>query len=776
MSIKTKLSAIIFGSVLLILMLNLSLNLYAARNNLRNESVSNMKITAKQVAVSVEQSGYSSNYVQDKLAQNLRLTAILASYELDPDIRNITNQQLKALSTKLGVSNISLLVKTADDIIVAKSSDPAEIGLSTRGMGFWYVAFLELFAGQRVSVDQGQSLENFWSGPFEYSTSNPEYIDKWGYYYDGARNYIIDPFVRSTAVSDYVKIMSPDEIIQESKAVNPGILEITGINPKTFGASSMLPDGTDPKNTKLRNRPIQYGTYSYGNIAEDKAAIREALNKGEPVTLDTKALGKRVLKSFIPIERPGAADYVISVVMDYQAISSVIREQLFNNITTSVLLLIIFLLASYVLAGVVTRPIQDILAKVNDVAKGKFEPPLNVSSRDELGQLAQRINAMTSHLLQHTNRLGQTLEENRAVKEHLESVINGTSDAIHTVDMEGRIISTNRAFEDLYGWGAADALVKPPYLVPATVQQQESIRLQQLKDGASLPPVETVRLKRDGSLVEVSVSSSVIRDEEGQPQSVVHVSRDMTERNRIEELLRRSEKLTTVGQLAAGVAHEIRNPLTTLRGFLQLQQEKKVLVPLHIDLMLSELDRINMIVSEFLILAKPQAVHFQQRDLRHIVGDVISLLDSQAHLFGIEFTTHFSGVPAMVHCEENQLKQVFINVIKNAIEAMPDGGTITVEQQEQDDSVVVVITDEGGGVPEDMLPKLGEPFFTNKESGTGLGLMVSQRIIQAHKGSLEIRSEYGRGAQVIIKLPEAKEPVPPAVMNIERSEDEHENQ
>lgn len=178
---------------------------------------------------------------------------------------------------------------------------------------------------------------------------------------------------------------------------------------------------------------------------------------------------------------------------------------------------------------------------------------------------------------------------------------------------------------------------------------------------------------------------------------------------------------------------------------MQLQQEKKVLVPLHIDLMLSELDRINMIVSEFLILAKPQAVHFQQRDLRHIVGDVISLLDSQAHLFGIEFTTHFSGVPAMVHCEENQLKQVFINVIKNAIEAMPDGGTITVEQQEQDDSVVVVITDEGGGVPEDMLPKLGEPFFTNKESGTGLGLMVSQRIIQAHKGSLEIRSEYGRG-------------------------------
>ncbi|WP_342437880.1 ATP-binding protein [Paenibacillus sp. FSL L8-0436] len=775
MSIKTKLSAIIFGSVLLILALNLTLNLYAARDNLRIESENNMKMTAKQIAVSVEQSSYSSNYVQYQLAQNLRMAAILASEELDPDIKNVKNEQLVYLADKLGVSNISLLVKTDDDIVVAKSSDPNEIGLPTKGMGYWYVAFLELFAGQKVSVQQGQSLENFWSGPFEYSTSNPKFIEKWGYYHDASTNYIIDPYIRSTAVSDYVKIMNPDEIVQQSKEVNSGLLEVTGINPKTFGSASMMPNGEDRVNEKLRSRPIKFGTYIFGNVEEDKSAMMAALGKGQPVTLDTEALGKRVLKSFIPIKQPGADDYVVSVVMDYSVISSVIKDQLFNNITTSMLLLIIFFVCSYVLAGVVTRPIQDILAKVNDVAKGKFEPPLKVDSRDELGQLAHRINAMTSHLSQHTNRLGQTLEENRAVKEHLESVINGTSDAIHTVDMDGRIISTNRAFEDLYGWSAADALVKPPYLVPATVQKQEEERLRELKNGAVLPPVETVRLKRDGSMVEVSVSTSIIRDEEGHPQAFVHVSRDMTERNRIEELLRRSEKLTTVGQLAAGVAHEIRNPLTTLRGFLQLQQEKQVLVPLHIDLMLSELERINLIVSEFLILAKPQAVHFQQKDVRHILNDVISLLSSQAHLFGIEFESRFAELPATVHCEENQLKQVFINIVKNAIEAMPDGGTITLEQYMDEDSVVIVISDEGGGIPDYMLPKLGEPFYTNKESGTGLGLMVSQRIIQAHKGSLEIRSEYGCGTEVIIKLPAPVEPAAEQGMNKERSEDNHEN-
>ncbi|MNN29575.1 Sporulation kinase E [compost metagenome] len=114
----------------------------------------------------------------------------------------------------------------------------------------------------------------------------------------------------------------------------------------------------------------------------------------------------------------------------------------------------------------------------------------------------------------------------------------------------------------------------------------------------------------------------------------------------------------------------------------------------------------------------------------------------------------------MVHCEENQLKQVFINIVKNAIEAMPEGGTISVKQQMDENSVIIVLSDEGEGIPEDMLPKLGEPFFTNKETGTGLGLMVSQRIIQAHKGSMEIRSEYGSGAEITIILPAAREPGP----------------
>lgn len=740
---------------MLILALNQTLNLYAVRDNLRLTSERNMEMVAMQIAVSVEQSRYTSNYVEYLIAGNLRRAAILVSEELDHDIKNIDNDELKDLALKLEVSNISLLVKTNDDIVVAKSSDPKELGLSTKGWGFWHTAFLDLIDERPVSVTQGQKMANFWSGPFEYSSSNPQKIEKWGYYYDGRSNYIIDPFIHSTAVSDYVKIMSPNEIVHQTKSVNSGILEVTGFNPITFGSDTMNPDGSDDVNVKLRNRPIKYGTYNYGNVEQDKLAIANAVSRNKPVTVDTVSHGKRVLKSFIPVTQPDMGSYVISVVMDYSIISSVIKDQLINNLSISLLLLVAFLLGSHVLAGFIIRPIQEILNKVNNVAQGEFQPPLIVRSRDELGLLALRINAMTYNLMQHTNRLGQTLEENRAVKEHLESVINGTSDAIHTMDMDGRIISINRAFEELYGWSGAEVIGKTPYLIPTPALKQEEQRLNELKQGRAVPSLETVRLTRGGAVVEVSVSTSVIRDEEGNPLSFIHVSRDMTERNRMEELLRRSEKLTTVGQLAAGVAHEIRNPLTTLRGFLQLQQEKKMLIPLHIDLMLSELERINLIVSEFLILAKPQAVHFQQKDLRCILSDVISLLDSQAHLCGIEFESKFLEQPSTIHCEENQLKQVFINIVKNAIEAMPAGGIISIALANEPNSAVIIITDEGEGIPEEMLPKLGEPFFTNKETGTGLGLMISQRIIQAHKGSLEIKSEVGHGTEITIKLPSA---------------------
>lgn len=755
MSIKTKLSMIMSISVLFILLLNITLNYYTTQENLQQDSETKMVMAATQIAITVQQTGFSSAYVDNIFGDMLKVAAVNAAKALDPDINNITNQQLVELSKEIGVTHISLMVRTNDDIVVARSSSQDEIGLSTKNWGYWHTAFLELFQyGKVVSVTEGQRSDHFWSGPFEFSTSNPEFIDKWGYYYDSKRNYIIDPYIRNSNIKDFVKITSPDTVVKETLKSNPRILEVTGINPETFGNEYMREDGTDDVHHKLRNRPITFGTYDYGSLDQDAEAVQKAVSTGDNVVFVSTINNKKVLKSFIPIVSENKPTSVISVVMDYEAISSVMREQMISLVAISLVLLEIVIFGSYIVAGYFTKPIQAILGTVNDVSDGHFDRRLEVSSRDELGQLAGRINAMTRNLGNYTSQLKQMVDENQSVKEYLESVINQTADAIHTTDTYERVISVNKAFEQLYGWKAHEVVGRKPALVPLAKEEEEKERIRRLRAGERLPPVETVRLHKDGSAIEVSISTSLVRDENGEVTSMISVSRDVTERNRIEELLRRSEKLNTVGQLAAGVAHEIRNPLTTLRGFLQLQQQTHKVNPDHIDLMLSELDRINLIVSEFLILAKPQAIHFQERDVRIILRDVISFLDSQAHLYSIEFKLKFTEALTYVHCEENQLKQVFINLLKNAIEAMPDGGRIWIElSRPKGEWVQIDIRDEGQGIPEDLMPHLGEPFITNKETGTGLGLMVSQRIIQGHRGMMEIESEVGAGTKVSIVLP-----------------------
>ncbi|MEG6587800.1 ATP-binding protein [Paenibacillus barengoltzii] len=548
----------------------------------------------------------------------------------------------------------------------------------------------------------------------------------------------------SSDMTDAILIMtSPDRIAQKSMSTNRSLLEITGIDPNHFDENHRL-----------------FGTYNYKNDEGLRQSVAEAISQNRSLVVDTRINGERVLECYVPISNYRENPYVIRVVSSYSPIADAINKQMIGQLIVSVSLLALMVAGSYWMAGGLIRPIRHILDQVNVLASGRLDTRLKVSSFDELGLLAHKINIMADNLGRYTTELRQKSEENRSMKEYLESIISQTADAIHITDVKGRVLQVNAAFERLYGWSSEEIVGKYLEYLPEfeldgrTIWRPEA----EVIETAESVLAETVRLRKDGSQVEVSISVSPIFDQAGKITALISISRDMTEHNKMEDLLRRSEKLTTVGQLAAGVAHEIRNPLTTLRGFLQMQQRTRAVNVMHTDVMLAELDRINLIVSEFLILAKPQAVQFQTRDVRFTMGDVVSLLDSEAHLHNIEFEVHFSPSPVLVHCEENQLKQVFINLLKNAMEAMPKGGKILLQVEEDDSGFAVLrVIDEGEGIAKDRLQKLGEPFYTNKEKGTGLGLMISQRIIEGHRGTLKIESELGKGTAVTITLPIVQE-------------------
>ncbi|MGD6817486.1 PAS domain S-box protein [Metabacillus sp. 84] len=239
------------------------------------------------------------------------------------------------------------------------------------------------------------------------------------------------------------------------------------------------------------------------------------------------------------------------------------------------------------------------------------------------------------------------------------------------------------------------------------------------------------------------------------------IFRDVTERKELEERLRKSDTLNVVGELAAGIAHEIRNPMTALKGFIQLLESGvKEDFGMYFHVIKSELDRIESIITEFLVLAKPQAVHFEQNSIVKIMKETMELLNAQAIFSNVQLELTAEGEIPSIFCEPNQMKQVFINILKNAIEVMPNGGKVRTKLKMPDpDHLIISIEDEGNGIPEDKLRKLGEPFYTTKDRGTGLGLMVSFKIIEEHRGKVEVESYVGKGTTFYITLPAGKKEV-----------------
>ena len=260
---------------------------------------------------------------------------------------------------------------------------------------------------------------------------------------------------------------------------------------------------------------------------------------------------------------------------------------------------------------------------------------------------------------------------------------------------------------------------------------------------------------KDGTYYWVDTTIVPFLNDNGKPYQYLAIRNDITERKNTEALLRVQDKLAAVGKMAAGIAHEIRNPLTSMKGyaeFLQLDEESEERRE-YLDIILDEVDRVNSIVEDFLVLAKPKIVQLKERNIVPVIQNVVSLLEFEARKKSVCIHFHRDQEIIQVECDEDRLKQVFLNFIKNGIEAMPNGGDIFVKALVDGNHVQISIQDTGVGLSKDQLAKIGEPFFTTKKNGNGLGLMVSFKIIENHHGKVDIESELNKGTTFRIVLP-----------------------
>lgn len=323
------------------------------------------------------------------------------------------------------------------------------------------------------------------------------------------------------------------------------------------------------------------------------------------------------------------------------------------------------------------------------------------------------------------------------------------------IHQDYRVIYVNKASVSMMGAISKEDIIGKSILDFIDPEYEERIheRIKQVKkEKRPLNSIEH-RMKRfDGSTFFFECSSLYIVF--GEKEAILSIGKDITIRKtQSERLLQKSEKLAMLGQLAAGIAHEIRNPLTSIIGFIHLLKSNN-LKEEYFDIVFSELERINSIVGEFLVLAKPSVVTFVEQDVKELIKDVVTLINTQSILNNVQIFVEFESDLPMVSCEKNQIKQVFLNLLKNSIEAMPKGGIIDLKVKEKEEGKIsILIIDQGIGIPKERMSTLGEPFYTTKEKGTGLGLMTCYKIIEGHNGKLTIQSKLDEGTTIEIILP-----------------------
>ncbi|CAH0129986.1 PAS domain S-box protein [Peribacillus sp. Bi134] len=323
-------------------------------------------------------------------------------------------------------------------------------------------------------------------------------------------------------------------------------------------------------------------------------------------------------------------------------------------------------------------------------------------------------------------------------------------------DDKGVIIEVNDKFSEVSGYGRDELLGHTHKIVNSGYHSKEFFEhMWKTVHERKVWHGEIRNKAKDGSFYWVDTTIVPFFSEEGKPFQFLALRYDITERKQSEEMLHRQDKLAAVGQLAAGVAHEIRNPLTSMKGyteFLQLDETDENKRE-YLEIIMDEINRVNEIVEEFLQLAKPQALILESKNLVPIIQNVVSLTDFEARKKNITLISDFNEEEILVRCDENRLKQVILNFIKNGMEAMPDGGFIKVMTELKEDKVHISITDTGIGMPPEQLKRLGEPFFTTKKTGNGLGLMISFKIIESHLGNVFVESEVNKGTVFNIVLP-----------------------
>lgn len=427
-------------------------------------------------------------------------------------------------------------------------------------------------------------------------------------------------------------------------------------------------------------------------------------------------------------------------------------------------LIFVFLIVAVIkLSDYLVKPIRQLVEKTKAYAEGvDYDTPYEEAYRE------------ADHLHVAFDDMTQRLKEREATHRKSTQVLESTDNAVFALARGSeRVTMSNREFEALFGFTELDLSSKtikelkeesPFFDAFTNAVRDERIQFDERKETSRQTEVTCKDQNGNERTFFLGMTLLSADDEREDLDEILFVFQELTEIRRMERELIQSEKLGMIGQMAAGLAHEIRNPMTTIRGFMQLLEKRdEGENGRYYQLIMNEIDQVNAVMDELMHIGNPERIEEEaatETSVSDQLREIISLHEQELEKRQIKVETFFNGTDDFLETNRNKLRQVFSNIIRNAIEAMPDGGSLKLRNHtapgnggSETSDVVVAISDTGEGMDPETVKKAGTPFFTTKDNGHGLGLATTYRIIEELGGTIDIHTKAGEGTTFVIRLP-----------------------
>ncbi|NOX33485.1 MAG: PAS domain S-box protein [Deltaproteobacteria bacterium] len=450
-----------------------------------------------------------------------------------------------------------------------------------------------------------------------------------------------------------------------------------------------------------------------------------------------------------------------------------------SMVTFSALIIALIIFVSLLFVKSLTQPISQLITGARAIGGGDLDQTIRVESSDELQGLAREFNKMAA-------RLKTSMQEIVELKTFNDDIFRSVSSGIMTVNRKGELTSINKSAEKIFSLSRHKIDNKALENIPPGIKSALALLMLTLGKKEKIEHQVIDFLNQQGEPVFIEINTSLLNDSGGKVIGAIADIRDITLRKRMEELMVRVDKLASLGELSAGIAHEIRNPLAGMKTSIQVLAKKLTGPSQHllIEGVLSEINRLNKIVTDLLKFSGPSPTFPGPVDLKLVLKKTLDLLMKKIKKLNIKIVQKYDNLIPMAYIDREQIQQVFLNLMLNAVNAMPKGGTLTLSIKRVTDQdrikekitreneyMAVSFTDTGSGIKEENLSRVFNPFFTTDPNGTGLGLPIAHKLLEKNNAYIFIDSKEGKGCHVTLIIPVAdnsENPMPEQPLKRER--------